>query len=31
MKEGDWVNLDGDNLKKVYVENSFDIFSAKKV
>ena len=26
---GDWVNIDGERLKKVYVENSFDIRKAK--
>ena len=30
-ERGEWVNLDGDRLKRVYVENSFDIFSARKM
>tara|TARA_R100001443_G_scaffold72179_2_gene80339 strand:+ start:14068 stop:15720 length:1653 start_codon:yes stop_codon:yes gene_type:complete len=30
-ERGDWVNIDGERLKKVYVENSFDIFSARKM
>ena len=30
-ERGEWVNLDGDRLKRVYVENSFDVFSARKM
>ncbi len=30
-ERGDWVNLDKESLKRVYVENSFDIYSARKM
>ena len=30
-EQGDWVNLKGKKLKRVYVENSFDIYSARKL
>tara|TARA_R110000796_G_scaffold130356_2_gene245956 strand:+ start:2680 stop:4317 length:1638 start_codon:yes stop_codon:yes gene_type:complete len=30
-EQGDWVNLNGKKLKRVYVENSFDIYSARKL
>ena len=29
-EHGEWTNLDGEKLKKVYVDNSFDIFSSRK-
>ena len=30
-ERGDWVNLQGESLKRVYVEQSTDIYNAKKV
>jgi len=30
-EKGDWVNLDGQPLKKVYVDNSYDIKNAQKL
>jgi DNA polymerase I len=30
-EEGDWVNLEGNKLKKVYVDNSFDVYKAKEL
>tara|TARA_R100001082_G_scaffold88548_1_gene54959 strand:- start:450 stop:2117 length:1668 start_codon:yes stop_codon:yes gene_type:complete len=30
-EKGDWVNLEGQSLKKVYVDNSYDIKNAQKL